>query len=182
MKQNGLLALRFYENDAAAKTLWPGLGLLMLLAEQVVDRLDGIERRERHFDEDRVPVAHRAIPQSRELQGLQFASVLALRADEARGGIHKLREVERLALVVDDATDEVHGIEMRTLGEHPLVGLVGLVDLARLQDLQAHRAVLVVGEERASAGLTHILQTREIRIKDCANSSIAAHGARTVFT
>ena len=52
--------------------VWPGLGLLMLLAEQVVDRLDGIERRERHFDEDRVPVAHRAIPQSRELQGLQF--------------------------------------------------------------------------------------------------------------
>lgn len=55
---------------------WLGLGLLMLLAEQVVDRLDGIECRERHFDEDRVPVAHRAIPQSRELQGLQFASFL----------------------------------------------------------------------------------------------------------
>lgn len=31
-------------------------------------------------------------------------------------------------------------------------------------------------------GRTCCLSTREIRIKDCANSSIAAHGARTVFT
>ena len=40
------------------------LSLLMLFAQQVVDGLHRIEGRERNFNEDCVPVAHRTIPQS----------------------------------------------------------------------------------------------------------------------
>ena len=36
--------------------------LLMLLAEQIVYRLHGVESAQRYFYEDRAPVAHSAIP------------------------------------------------------------------------------------------------------------------------
>ena len=46
---------------------------------------------------------------------------------------------------------------MGALREHLHIGLVLGVYLRALQNLQAHRAVLVVGEERAAARLAHIL-------------------------
>ena len=65
--------------------------LLVLLAVEVVHRLDGIERAEGHFHEYRGPVAHRAVPQAGQLEGFQFAAVLALVGDEARERVHVLR-------------------------------------------------------------------------------------------
>ena len=46
---------------------------------------------------------------------------------------------------------------MSALGKHLHVFLVALVDLAALQNLERHGAVLIVGKERAAARLTHIL-------------------------
>lgn len=48
----------------------------MLLTQQVVDSLNGIECTEGYFYEDSVPVAHRTIPQSRQLQCLQLLAAL----------------------------------------------------------------------------------------------------------
>ena len=53
--------------------------LLMLLAEQIVYRLHGVESAQRYFYEDCAPVAHSAIPESRQLQCLQFLTSLRLR-------------------------------------------------------------------------------------------------------
>ena len=44
-------------------------------AEQVVDGLHGVERREGNFHEDGVPVAHGAVPEAGELHGAQLAAV-----------------------------------------------------------------------------------------------------------
>ena len=38
--------------------------LLMLVAEEIVDRFDGVEGAERNLDEDRRPITHSAIPQA----------------------------------------------------------------------------------------------------------------------
>ena len=65
--------------------------LLVLLAQKVVHRLYGIERGERNFHEDGVPVAHRTVPQSGQLECLQLAAVLALAAYEAGRLIHIVR-------------------------------------------------------------------------------------------
>ena len=46
---------------------------------------------------------------------------------------------------------------MSALGKHLHVLLVALVNLATLQNLERYGTVLVVSEERATAGLTHIL-------------------------
>ena len=63
----------------------------MLLAVEVVHRLDGIERREGHFHEYRGPVAHRAVPQAGQFEGFEFTAVLALVGDEAREPVYVLR-------------------------------------------------------------------------------------------
>ena len=46
---------------------------------------------------------------------------------------------------------------MCSLGKHAHILGVALVNLTALQYLQAHGAVLVVGEEGTAAGLAHIL-------------------------
>ena len=46
---------------------------------------------------------------------------------------------------------------MGALGEHLHVGLVVGINLTALENLQANGAILVVGEERATTRLTHIL-------------------------
>ncbi len=60
----------------------------------------------------RVPIAHGTIPQAGQLQGQQFATVLALRTNEACRLINKLRQVEPTSLVVLDSTHQVDGIKM----------------------------------------------------------------------
>ena len=66
----------------------------MRRTEKIQDHLHGIEGLEGHFHEEGVPVAHRAVPQAREFEGLEFAALEALGADEAGFRIHMFQEVE----------------------------------------------------------------------------------------
>ena len=73
---------------AAAATLFvmmfvldAALYSLMLVAEQIVHGLHWVECTERNLYEYSVPVAHRTIPETRQLQGLQVLTILALAGD-----------------------------------------------------------------------------------------------------
>ena len=123
----------------------------MSLAQQVVDGLHGVEGLDGHLDKDGVPVAHRAIPQARQLQGLDVHAVLALDADEAGLGIDKLAQVKLDALVVLDVAHQVNGVEVGAALHHlDSCGVVG-VDLGRLEDLGRCRAVGIIGQIGAAA-------------------------------
>ena len=129
----------------------------MLFTQQVVHGLYRVERAEGYFHEDRVPVAHRAVPQARQFQRLQVLAVLRLVRDEARGLVHIAGQVELMSLIVAHGTNQVHGIEVRALLEHLLLLGVVHVYLRALQDLQGDGAVGVIGQERASARFAHVL-------------------------
>ena len=49
--------------------------LLMFRTQEVVDRFDGVECAQGHFDKGGEPVTHGTIPQSGAFEGLEFASV-----------------------------------------------------------------------------------------------------------
>ena len=138
----------------------------MLVAQQVVDSLHGIERREGNLYEDCVPVAHGTVPQSRKLKGFQFLAVLRLARNKSCGRVYKVGQVEVVALVVLDGADEVYRVEVGSLDKHLLILLVGLVNLRRLQYLQAHGAILIICKERATA-----------RFADVLHHSAYSHGA-----
>ena len=71
---------------------------LMLVAEQIVHGLHWVECAQRNLYEYSVPVAHRTIPKTRQLQGLQVLTVLALAGDETGRWIYELRKIEGIAL------------------------------------------------------------------------------------
>ena len=56
---------------------------LMLLPQQIIHGLHRIECGKRHLYEDSVPVAHRTVPQSWQLQGFELLTALTLTADES---------------------------------------------------------------------------------------------------
>ena len=87
----------------------------MLVTKQVVDRLHWVESAERNLYEHRVPVAHRTIPKTGQLERLQFLAVLALVADKSCLGIHILRQVEIVALIVLSSANKVYRIEVSRL-------------------------------------------------------------------
>ena len=72
----------------------------MSRTQKVVDRLYGVERLSRHFDEYCVPVAHRAVPQAGKLKSLYFMAFTALGAYEAGGSVHIVGKVELLAFEI----------------------------------------------------------------------------------
>ena len=129
----------------------------MLLSKQIVDRLDRIKGRERHLHEDRVPIAHGTIPQTRKLKSLEVFSILALAADKACRLVYIIGQIESIALVVFYCTYQVYRIEMGSLGKHFLIGLVALVNLAAFKNLKTYRSILIVGKEGAAARLADIL-------------------------
>ena len=65
------------------------MSLLVLLAQQVIDGLHGIEGGKGYFHEYRTPVTHGSVPQTGKLQCLQFFSSLTLTADETGGLVNK---------------------------------------------------------------------------------------------
>ena len=79
----------------------------MLVAQEIVDRLDGIEGAEGNLYEDGAPVAHSAVPKTWEFEGLEFLTGFRLGRYEASGLIDELRQVEGLSLVVLHGTDEI---------------------------------------------------------------------------
>ena len=128
----------------------------MLFPEQVIHRLHRVESRQGHLHEDRRPVAHGAIPQAGKLQSPKLTAILALRRDEARGGVDMLQQVELAPPIVLYGAAQVHGIEMRAFLEHPHAILVGLVYLAAFQDLRTHCPVWIICKERTAARLAYI--------------------------
>ena len=84
----------------------------MLLTEEVIDGLHRIERAERYFHKDGVPVAHGAVPQTGEFESLQVFAILRFVGDEAGIGVYILGQVKLDALVVANGTNQVYAIEM----------------------------------------------------------------------
>ena len=101
----------------------------MLISEQIINGLDGVECAYGHFYEDSAPIAHGSIPQARQLKCLELLAVLTLRADEASIVVDMLEEVEAITFIVLGSTNEVNRIEVSTLGKHLHVLLVVLVNL-----------------------------------------------------
>ena len=89
----------------------------MFRSKQVVDRLDRVESFDRHLYEDRIPVAHRAVPQSGQLKCLKLTPILTLLRDESRVTINKVRQMVLMTVRIAQRTDYVAGIEVRTLLE-----------------------------------------------------------------
>ena len=89
----------------------------MFRSKQVVDRLDRVESFDRHLYEDRIPVAHRAVPQSGQLKCLELTPILTLLRDESRVTINKIRQVVLMTVRIAQRTDYVARIEVRTLLE-----------------------------------------------------------------
>ena len=102
---------------------------LMLVAEQIVHGLHWVEGAQRNLYEYGVPVAHRTIPETWQLECLEVLTVLALAGDETGRWIYELREIEGIALVILGSADEIYWIEVSTLGKHLHILLVVLVDL-----------------------------------------------------
>ena len=121
---------------AAAATLFvmmfvldAALYSLMLVAEQIVHGLHRVEGTERNLYEYGVPIAHRTIPETWQLQGLQVLTILALAGDETGRWINKLRKIEGISLVILGSADEIYRVEVSSLGKHLHILLVVLVDL-----------------------------------------------------
>ena len=102
---------------------------LMLVAEQIVHGLHWVEGAQRNLYEYGVPVAHRTIPETWQLECLEILTVLALAGYETGRWIHELRKIEGIALVILGCTNEIYWVEVSTLGKHLHILLVVLVNL-----------------------------------------------------
>ena len=129
----------------------------MLLPQEVVHGLYGIERFKRHFHEYCVPIAHRAIPKPRQFQCLQFAAVLAFATDEACRPVYIVGKMEGFSFIIFDGADQVDRIEVCAVFKHLHVFVFTRVNLATLQYLRTDGPVLVIGKERTSARFAYVL-------------------------
>ena len=84
----------------------------MRRSEEVENDLHWVECSERNLYEEGVPVAHRAVPETRKLKSLELAALIALRADESCIFIYILEKVETVSLIVMEAAYDVYRIEM----------------------------------------------------------------------
>ena len=84
----------------------------MSRTEEVKHHLNWVECFKRNLYEESVPVAHRTIPETWELEGLEFSTLIALRADESCIFVHILEEVEAFSLIVMEAADDVNRVEV----------------------------------------------------------------------
>ena len=105
---------------------------LMLVAEQIVHGLHWVECTERNLYEYCIPVAHRTIPETWQLECLQILTILTLAGDETGRWINELRKIEGIALIILGSADEIYWVEVSTLGEHLHILLVILVNLRAL--------------------------------------------------
>ena len=80
--------------------------------EEVENDLHRVECRERNLYEEGVPVAHRTVPETWKLKGLELAALVALRADESCILVNILEKVEAVSLIVMEAANDVYRIEM----------------------------------------------------------------------
>jgi len=84
----------------------------MRRTEEVKNDLDRVECSERNLNEKSVPVAHRTVPETWELKSLEFASLIALRADESCILVNILEKIEALSLIVMEAANDIYRVEV----------------------------------------------------------------------
>ena len=84
----------------------------MCRTEEVKNDLDRVECSERNLNEESVPVAHRTVPETWELKSLEFASLIALRADESGILVNILEKIEALSLIVMEAANDIYRVEV----------------------------------------------------------------------
>ena len=85
----------------------------MCRSQQIKNGFDGIECFYRYFYKQGVPVRHRTVPESRELQRLECVSFITLLADESCLIVHVIEEIETLAVVVFETAYQIYRIEVR---------------------------------------------------------------------
>ena len=129
----------------------------MLLAEEVVDGLDGVEGGDGDLDEEGNPVGHGAVPEAGQLLRLDGEGTLGLFADESCLRVDILAEVEIAAAVVLGAADEVDGVEVGRGLEDFLLLRVVVVDLCRLDYLKTSTSLGINGVEGAATGFAEVL-------------------------
>ena len=129
----------------------------MLVAEQIVHGLHWVECTERNLYEYCIPVAHRTIPETWQLECLQILTILTLARDETCRWVNKLRKIEGIALVILGSTNEVYRVEVCSLGKHLHILLVILVNLRALQNLKTYGTILVICKEWTTTRLAHVL-------------------------
>ena len=84
----------------------------MSWSEKIENDLYRVECSERNLDKKSIPVAHRSVPEARKLESLEFASLVALRADESSILIYILKKIEALSLVVVETAYDVNRVEV----------------------------------------------------------------------
>ena len=84
----------------------------MCRSEEVENDLHRVECSQRNFHKESVPVAHCSVPESRKLESLELASLIALGTDESRILVNILEKIEALSLIVMEAAYDVYRIEM----------------------------------------------------------------------
>ena len=78
----------------------------MCRSEKIEHYFDWVEGLERDFHEEGVPVAHRAVPETRKFKSLEFTALIALGADETCILVDVFEEVELFSPVVLEAASE----------------------------------------------------------------------------
>ena len=84
----------------------------MSWSEKIKNNFHRVECSERNLDEKCVPVAHGTVPEARKLESLEFASLVALRADESCILVNLLKKVEALSLVVVETAYDIYRVEV----------------------------------------------------------------------
>ena len=84
----------------------------MCRSEEVENDLHRVECSQRDLHKERVPVAHRSVPESRKLESLELASLIALGTDESRILVNILEKIETLSLIVMETAHDVHRVEV----------------------------------------------------------------------
>ena len=105
-------------------------------AKEVVDRLYGVECGGGDFDEDGVPVAHRAVPETGQLEGFEGVAVERFRRYEAGVVVDMLRQVEFTSFGIVKRADEVNRIEMSGMLHHVDILRIAHINLGALEYLR----------------------------------------------
>ena len=84
----------------------------MSRSEKVENHLHRVECSERNLNEKSIPIAHSTVPETRKLKSLEFAALVALRADESRIFVNIFEEGEAFSLIVMEASYYVNRVEV----------------------------------------------------------------------
>ena len=133
------------------------MALLVFGPKQIVYRFYGIKCRQWNLYKYCIPVAHGAIPQARKFQSFQLFAVFALRTDKSSIMVNEIGQMESIATIVSDATNEVDRIEVCTFLKSLYVFCIVAVYLATFKNLQANSSVSIISKERTATRFTNIL-------------------------